>query len=345
MPTFRAAVIGCGRIGSTVDDEIDRWSSVALPFSHAARYVAAPQTELVAGCDTDPQKAEAFGQRWGVPTYTNIHEMMQAEAPDIVSIATPTATRLEAALAAAEHRPGALFVDKPLAQTLGDADRMLEACRQRGIVVACNCSRRWEPRSIQARELLTEGIIGPLRCVLMFCPGGLSHMGSHALDFMRYYAGDAEWVVGQTPAPPEETPDADGPGLGLIHFAGNVDGYLNMVSGGPVGVELDLIGEVGRIRAISNGAEWELWLPGSVPTKHSALSRQLFPQPHDMTSFGVKSVQDICRCLETGGKPLCSGEDGRAALEIALALRRSQQEGNRRVDLPFEDLSAAILSA
>jgi predicted dehydrogenase len=64
-----------------------------------------------------------------------------------------------------------------------------------------------------------------------------------------------------------------------------------------------------------------------------------------MVSFGVKSVQDICRCIETGDKPLCSGDDGRAALEIALALRHSQRTGNCRMDLPFTDPHAAIYSA
>ncbi len=82
-----------------------------------------------------------------------------------------------------------------------------------------------------------------------------------------------------------------------------------------------------------------------MPTKHKTLAKQQFPIPHDMTGFGVRSVQDICHCIETGDRPLCSGEDGRAALEIALALRRSSLEGNRRVDLPFEDGQAAFRSA
>ena len=122
-------------------------------------------------------------------------------------------------------------------------------------------------------------------------------------------------------------------------------GYLNMLDPGPVGVETDLIGTGGRLRGGGNGAHWELWQPGSSFTRNSVMCEQLFPMPHRVVSFGIRSVQDICACIESGGKPLCSGDDGRAALEIALALRHSQREGNCRVDLPFGDLGAAIRTA
>lgn len=346
MKQFRAAVVGCGRIGSTIDDEIDRWSSTMLPYSHAARYAEALETELAAGCDADPAKAEAFGERWGLDrAFTDIDEMMEATHPDIVSIATETAARTDAGLKVAAHDLKALFIDKPVAETLRDADRLLDACRDRGIVVAVNCSRVWDPRAIRAREMLDEGMIGELRCVVGFCRGGLSHMGSHLLTFMQFYAGRADWVVGETDPPPEDAPDRDVSGLGLIQYEDGVHGYLNMLDAGPISVELDLIGTEGRIRATNNQADWELWLPGRVPTRDSCLARQQFPMPPRMTSWGVKAVQDICRCIETGGKPLCDGEDGRHALEIALALRHSQREGNVRVDLPFQDLDAALLSA
>lgn len=343
---FTAAVIGCGRIGSTIDDEIDRWSSHMLPYSHAARYAQAQQTRLVAGCDADPERAQRFRERWGTDrAFTDIHEMMEVCKPDIVSLATQTATRVEAGLAAVEHNPKALFIDKPVAETLRDADRLLDACRAKGIVVAVNCSRVWDPRAIRAKEIIDEGIIGDLRCVRGFCGGGLSHMGSHLLTFMQFYAGRARWVVGQTALPPEDRLDADVAGLGLIQYENGIHGYLNMLDAGPVGVELDLVATGGRIRSINGEADWELYLPGSVPTRHKTLAKQQFPMPHHMTSWGIRTVEDICECIETGRKPLCDGDDGRHALEIGLAIRHSQRNGNCRVDLPFTDLDAALLSA
>lgn len=347
MSRYTAAVIGCGRIGSTIDDEIDRWSSTMLPYSHAARYAEAPETELVAGVDMDPARAEAFRERWGTErAWTDVDEMMQALRPDIVSIATQTATRVEACLQVIAHGPKALFIDKPIAENLRGADEVLGACREQGIVVAVNCSRVWDPCAIRAREIIAEGMIGELRCVVGYCPGGLSHMGSHLLSFMQFFAGRAQWVVGQTAEPPADQPDRDVGGLGMIQYQSGAHGYFNMLDAGPVSVELDLIGTGGRIRALNNEASWELYLPGSVPTRHSCLARQQFPMPPRLTSWGVASVQDICRCLdEGGGRPLCDGDAGRDALEIALAIRHSQRRGNVRVELPFGDLDASIYSA
>ena len=152
-------------------------------------------------------------------------------------------------------------------------------------------------------------------------------------------------MVGQTAYPPVEEPDRDVGGLGMIQYQSGAHGYFNMLDAGPVSVELDLIGTGGRIRALNNEATWELYLPGSVPTRHSCLARQQFPMPPRMTSWGVASVQDICRCIESDEAPLCDGQAGRDALEIALAIRHSQRQGNVRVDLPFADLDASIYSA
>ena len=51
MTTYRAAVIGLGRMGSTFDDEMSEGGSIFLPYCHAPSYCASPHTELVAGAD------------------------------------------------------------------------------------------------------------------------------------------------------------------------------------------------------------------------------------------------------------------------------------------------------
>jgi hypothetical protein len=61
--------------------------------------------------------------------------------------------------------------------------------------------------------------------------------------------------------------------------------------------------------------------------------------------MGLTIIRDIIEAAECGGKPRCSGEDARAALEIAIGLRQSHREGFRRIDLPLEDRSLKILSA
>ena len=62
---LRAAVIGCGRMGSTIDDELPRWAPSTKPYAHAARYAAVADTVVVAACDADAAKLRTFGERWG----------------------------------------------------------------------------------------------------------------------------------------------------------------------------------------------------------------------------------------------------------------------------------------
>ena len=61
--------------------------------------------------------------------------------------------------------------------------------------------------------------------------------------------------------------------------------------------------------------------------------------------MGVRLVHDLIAALETGKRPNCGGEDGRAALEIAIGLRESHRRGICRVDLPLPDRTLAIRSA
>ena len=346
-PQLRAAIVGCGRMGSTIDDELPRWAPSTRPYAHAARYAAVADTVVVAACDADEAKLQAFGERWGVSAlYADVDEMMRQEQPDIVSICTHTAIRHEVALQVIAHGPKAIFLEKPLAETLRQCDDIIAGCRERGLVAAVNCSRRWEPSWTRARQLIGEGVIGQLLCVTAFCGGGLSHMGSHLLDLVRYLVDDAPvaWVSGHVPGLEGADDTRDLGGLGLIQFAGPIHATINMLDARAVGVDVTLIGAEGRLQISDNGNQRRLWINTDAGLGRRALAEVPFPEPYDLPDMGTMSVRDIVDCIRTGGKPRCAVEDGRAALELALALRQSERTG-ARVALPYEELDEAIQSA
>ena len=72
--TYRAALVGCSRMGAFIDNEVTANRSIPLPYSHAAGYEACPRTDLVAGADLRPDVVERFGvaTTWdpitGIPT-------------------------------------------------------------------------------------------------------------------------------------------------------------------------------------------------------------------------------------------------------------------------------------
>lgn len=341
MGRYRVGVIGLGRMASTIDDEVTggKVSSVLLPYSHTGAYVAVPEVEVVAAADLLPDKREAFGQRWGVTAlYEDYRDMLANEGLDLVSVCTRTFDRCEAVLACAEAGVKAIYAEKPIAVSLQDADTMVEACAAKSIPLAIGCSRRWDPWHQRARELTEEGWIGQRLNVTGMLSCGLSHNGSHLIDIVRYHAGNAnvQYVFGDMVSDEAAAKDDDLSGNGYLHFDNGVAGWVRGTSCGRLGgVEVDLLGSEGRIRGLGNGLTWELYRKCD-DDRLSGLASVAFPRPQRILAPNVNATYDLIHCLEQGGDPACSGKDGRAALEIAIALRESHRE-RARIDLPLAD--------
>ena len=84
MQKHTVAIIGLGRMGSTIDDE----GHGDVPYSVAAATRASERLELVAGADLLPDKRDAFQSRWGTAVYEDFRDMIDREEPDLVAICT-----------------------------------------------------------------------------------------------------------------------------------------------------------------------------------------------------------------------------------------------------------------
>ena len=349
MSTYRAAVIGLGRMGSTFDDEITQGGSLFLPYCHGPSYHAAPNVELVAGADLHEEQAAIFGERWGIGSdhmYSDYREMLAQEQLDLVSVCTTA--RVRAAIVQDIARAGvkAIWAEKPIALTLEEADTMVEVCRENGVALAVNCARRWNPFFSEARRLIDAGELGELLQVTVYAQCGLSHNGSHAIDILRYMAGgNVEWVFGEMESDEAAAGENDLMGNGYFAFDNGVRAYLRSMPCGAAAWEVDVIGTEGRIRSLNNAEEFELI--HSVPGGRRGRDRPAkvpFPWPVRMQGMGLTIVADLINAAETGQPPKCSGDDGRAALEVAVGLRESHRRGGAKVDLPLTDRSLGIRS-
>ena len=346
--TYRVGVIGCGRMGSTIDDEVQGNTSVILPFSHTAAYMEEPRVHVVAAADVDPDKRAAYRQRWDVERVYESHtDLLEREKLDIVSVCTRAEERPDVVIACAEAGVKVIYAEKPLAWTLGEAEAMVAACRRHGVKLGVGCLRRWHPFYRKAKQLIDEGAIGQVLQVTGYCASNLSHDGSHWVDLMRYFAGDApvDWLVGEIGSSAAMSDDRDRyGGNAYVAFRNGVRGYLRMMGTGAAVQEWDIIGEQGRIRALDGGREFELWRrEGNGKTDRPV--REAFPRPQRLPSPTSQAVADMIQCLETDKEPDCNGEDGYAALEIALAMRESYRRGSARVDLPLGDKEARLITA
>ena len=112
------AIVGCGRIAKRHSDLLGDNQI--------------PGAQLVAVCDTKLQRAEAIGKAKKVKAYADMHEMMVKEKPDVVSILTESGYHAQHVIELACYGAD-IVVEKPMALTLEDADKMIEACDHHGV--------------------------------------------------------------------------------------------------------------------------------------------------------------------------------------------------------------------
>ncbi len=334
---YRGAVIGCGRMGSTIDDEHIGMPHYPWPWAHAPAMIEAKGVELVAAVDLEQANLDDFKRRWGVEAlYTDYLKMVEAENPDIVCLTTRPEPRAEITIGLAEAGVKAIFATKPMCLTLAEADTMIDVCRKHGTILAIACHLSWYGWYTNARQAIDDGAIGQLKSMVCHSDHNLSNLQSHTLTLFRLFAGaPAEWVFGIMDSDESAAGQADLSGSGYIMYENNVRGMMNTRSE-TTGLQwvLEFIGEKGRIISRNAHAQFELW--SSHPETGSPIQCQ-FPNPWYPRSSMVEAIEGVCQSIAIGEERICPGEFGREALEIAIALRDSHRRGNIRVDLPMED--------
>lgn len=346
--TYRVGIIGCGQIASIFED--DAWRE--HPCTHAGAYNAVKETEIVAVADRNKDRLYAFSKRWGVKSiYKDYNEMLEKEELDIVSVTANTAMHCEITIKAAKSGVKAIFCEKPIATCLEEADEMIKACDKEHVKLSVNHTRRWDPYYQKAKELINKGEIGDLTSITGYFTSGLLIMGTHLFDMFRFFSSDVKWVVANT----EAAENANGhqkmdlSGSGFMHFK---NGVIGSVIGSSkkqyIIFEIDIHGTQGRIHIRDNGRNFELWTPDK-ERKHidyntpNELVLEQFPQVERRNGM-IAAVEDVIRAIEEDGGAMCTGRDGRAALELALAFHKSAREEGGKVSLPLKDKNLRIIS-
>lgn len=323
---YRAAVIGCGKIGSELS--VDPFLKGDV-FTHAEAYSRCVKTEVVALCDSDPAKLEAAARLWGTPaTYSNAHDLVASEKLDIISICTPTPTHGEILLAVLDspNPPRAILCEKPLGMTLAESEIMAELAAKKNVVLATVYMRRYANNFRALKKFLDGGGIGKLQVVTGLYIKGTFHNGTHWFDMLRYLCGEVELVSGLN-------------NLGETREDPTLDVALRLKSGAFATLracdhtaytvfEMELFGTEGRVRIVDSGFEIELYKP--MPSERYAGYVELQRVPMDFgdrRNLMLHAVEDIVECLETGRVPLCTAHDGVEAARIADAAMRSPHGG------------------
>ena len=344
MKAFRVGIIGCGRIGSLLEEDPLR----GKPCTHAGGFNAAPGAKIVAGCDINPERLKRFGERWKVDRlYLDYREMFARESLDIVCIATWTSLHARMAIDAVRAGIKGIFCEKPVDTDIKSARKLIRLCETKNVPLIINHERRWDYYYQKAGVLIRSGKIGEVRTItgnaLSWKPGklpvathaggALFHDGTHLTDLLLFFGGPADWVCGHENRPHgkrfiEETAWA------MIRFKSGIMGFIE--GGGArkyFNFELDIQGSEGRILIGNDGRELYLTKKSGRFTGFQELERVPFPEPRHYQSPFTAGARDMVRCLRKGGASLSTGRDGLKALELILAVYRSAQLKGKPVKL------------
>ena len=131
-------------------------------------------------------------RRWRVPVgFRAIEDASRSEAGfDVISICSPTSSHEHDVIAALRLRPKLIFCEKPVSTSAGAAEQMIRACRDAGVQLAVNYTRRWDPSIVDLRKAIEEDRWGRLRSVVGYYNKGLLNNGSHLLDLLLFLFDD-----------------------------------------------------------------------------------------------------------------------------------------------------------
>ena len=289
------------------------------------------------------EAVEQWSDVWSdIRTYTDFRALLRQEDLDLLCVATSDHAHADIVVEGAQAGVKGIFCEKPLATSLADADRMITAVEAHQVVMTVDHTRRWRPAFHQARELVRQGVLGPLARITATLGGPRAMMfrnGTHTVDLICFFAeADPAWVVAELEDGYDDYSEYKGDGgrdpktdpavSAYIRFTNGVRAYFDASKQTPGGSEWELAGPQGKI--LVNDTRLELW------TLHEGAlaGRPLAGEAYSKTSIRA-GMEELIRVLEEGGSTTCDGREARKTVELLLGMLRSHTQGNRRVDLPL----------
>jgi predicted dehydrogenase len=308
--------------------------------------------------------------------YAEYRQMLQKERPHIVSVATRFLDEHRDMVIACAEAGASIFLEKPMCRSLAEADDMVAACEKHHVKLAIAHQTRYSPRLQRVRELIASGLIGDVlelrgRGKEDARAGGqdLMVLGTHIFDLMRLLVGDARWcqarvsVVGKERAVPIAKADIRQGDEGVGPIAGDhivaVYGFDRGVVGHftsqrcvrgknePDRFHLTVAGTRGVIQLTTGSLPPVVylndagWFPGRGKAAWQTISSAGLGKPETLKDGGLGQgnvwiARDLMEAIEKDRQPRGNMYDGRAALEMILAVYESHRL-RTAVELPLKN--------
>lgn len=350
---MKYALIGCGRIAK-----------------NHIKAVKNNGLELAAVCDVIPEQMEALLKQNGleesrfIGRYTDYEKMIEEVRPQLVGIATESGIHAKIALFCIDHGVHCI-IEKPIAMCMKDADEIVRRAEERNMKVSACHQNRFNLAVQETRKALEEGRFGRLshgsvhvrwnrsrsyyeqaswRGKWASDGGALMNQCIHGIDLLRWMFGDeVEEVYGVTRQQYHSYLEAEDVGMAVVKFkngaVATIEGTTNVY---PKNLEetLYIFGEKGTVKiggtSTNNIDVWDFADQGEQDDQN----RHLQEATSNVYGNGHTSLYaDMIKAVEKDQKPYVDAAAGRNALEMVLAIYKSQKEGVP-VKLPLKDFKS-----
>jgi UDP-N-acetyl-2-amino-2-deoxyglucuronate dehydrogenase len=334
---LRFGLVGCGRIAKRHSDLLGNGEIEGAT--------------LACVCDIRLERARAIGDRFDVPFYEDMGRMMEVEAPDVVVVLTESGLHADHVVRLAPFGKH-IVVEKPMALTLPDADRMIAACDHAGIRLFVVKQNRFNVPVVKLREALEAGRFGRLvlgtvrvrwcrtqsyydqdswRGTWAMDGGVLANQASHHVDLLEWMMGDVELVHGIATTALVDI-EAEDTAVVTLRFANGALGIIEATTATrPLDLEgsISILGEKGAVEisgfAVNEMRTWEF----AEPEEGDELVMERYSvNPPNVYGFGHQAYyENVVACLERKSPHLVDGLQGRRSLELITAIYESIETG------------------
>ncbi len=337
--TIGWGVIGCGNIGPT----------------HAAAIEDASSARLVAVCDVIKEKADALAEKYKCKAVYSIEELLALDDIQAVSVCTPSGMHSAHTIQAAKAGKHVLC-EKPLDIKMAAMERMIDACEEAGVKLACVFQMRTEADNRRVREAVRGGKLGKLvlgdiyqkyfrsheyyasgdwRATWALDGGGaLMNQGVHGIDLLLWIMGDVARVSAYARRLVRniEVEDTAVANVEFVNGAlGNIVGTTSVTPG--YSARLEIHGDAGSIRA-EGGSIVDWSVPGEEVEATGEDKQGTASDPLALTATGHKRhVEDLARAIIEDREPEIPGRDGVRAVKLIRAIYLSSREGGASIDM------------
>lgn len=322
---MKAAIIGCGRIGSL--DQFDPGTKRIGICTHAGAYDAHQEVQLVACCDVEQENLNKAISGWEIEGYNDWRQMLDTVQPEIVSICTPTHTHYQITKGCLlSDSVKGIILEKPVAETSQEAEDLLSLAQKTKTKVSVNYRRRFPPKLQAIKDLILSKELGEPILVHGVYTKGIVHNGSHWVDLLRYYFGEPDWLQSEDRLlDHQEDPALDvvfnyASGLRAHLFSFPFENYTIF--------EMDIILSKGHIR-LSDG----FWIKSIRRVLDNrpfvglrSLDNNVTVEDDCIRDWMLYTVEDMVNSIQDDRQPVCTIQDGVRAHYITEMARSSISE-------------------